>query len=170
VTSTIDQSTISERPTEGSDSSYSPAQPRLPALFWAAVILFVMNLFVLFSIWLSPDLRVGLYGEDTGTLAGSYTKPSAFTETVKVAVGRKPRQPQKVRPAFYQELQPVTTADLALPRTTVPAAAQSAAYLHTAQESYSGSPRITSSSAPRFERVVHVGFGEIAPRTVVAQD
>jgi hypothetical protein len=175
VTTTFDPTTTSQRPTEGSGSVINAAKSgHFPTVFWAAVILFLVNLLVLLGIWFSPELTVGMYGADEGLLAGSYGKPSPFTERVELAGARTPRQPEKVRPVFYEEPQVVEAAELVLPRTTMPAASERAATsvtnVHRVVESYSDDyPRLTASAARPNDAVRHVGSVDIAPRRATEQ-
>lgn len=173
MTTTFDNTITSERPAERSGSTNTAQLAQLPVLFWAVVILFVVNLLVLFGIWISPELRVSMYGQDEGALAGSYAKPSPWTtEAVTTAAFGKPRQPEKVHPVLYQEPQPVEAADLYLPRTTMPVASERTARAGDTDrivESYSEFPRMTASAARPGDQVRHVGTVDLAPRRVTEQ-
>ena len=149
------------------------AEPtEFPVLFWAAVILFVVNLLVLFGIWISPQLRVSMYGEEEGALAGTYARPSPFTERVSLSVSAKPRQPEKVRPVLYQEPESAINAELALPRTTMRAAMERSVSTRNVDhivQSYSEYPRMSASLNTDGERVRHVGTVDVAPRRLTEQ-
>ena len=164
VTTTYETTTTSEH---SAGNSAATAPKEFPALFWAAVILFVVNLLVLFAIWVSPDLRVSMYGENEGSLAGAYVKPSPFTEQVVVTAANKVRRPEKVRPAFYQGPQPDEAAELDLPRTTMPVSAEQNISSQRAVESYAEFPRMTASAASTPIR--HVGSVDVAPRRATEQ-
>jgi hypothetical protein len=162
----------------------SESKFRLPALFWAVAILSAVNVLILFCIWLSPELRVNMYGEERSHTS-AYFRPSPFTERVPLKVATKAKQPDKVRPVFYQEpeYQFTETADLLLPRSTVKAMAAAtvtashALYetggspaperVHKIVDSYSDFPRMTASLATsRVTEPAHVGTVEVAPRRV----
>ena len=155
------------------DAGQNSPKQRIPNLFWAGLVLFAVNMLILFCIWLSPELRVNMYGED-GESSSAYFRPSPFTEVVSTAKARKPIQAAKVRPVFYEE--PLLTefsqsADLLLPRSTQPSAASlnvhrpeqpvSGGAVHKVVDSYSEFPRMTASA-----NVVHAGSTEVAPRRV----
>jgi hypothetical protein len=169
VTTTYEPTTNSQRPTDGSGFTESPEKAEFPALFWAAVILFVVNLIVLAGIWLSPDLRVSLYGQDEGTLAGSYAKPSAFTERVEVATARKVRQPEKMRPVFSQVPAAAEESALSTPGTVIPVSSNGTLDAQRVVETYSNFPRMTASAAHTTSQIVHAGTLEVSPRRVTEQ-
>jgi hypothetical protein len=146
---------------------------RIPNIFWAGVVLFAVNMLILFCIWLSPELRVNMYGED-GESQNAYFRPSPFTEVVQLAKIQKPKQAAKVRPVFYEEPLPTEfsqSADLLLPRSTLTNAASidanrieqpvSGADVHKVVDSYSAFPRVTASL-----NYGHVGSVEVAPKRV----
>ena len=149
------------------------SKQRIPKLFWAGVVLFAVNLLILFCIWLSPELRVNMYGEDSESIS-AYFRPSPFTEQVNPAKAQKPKQAAKLRPVFFED--PLMTefsqsAELVLPRSTQTTAASvtanrpeqpvSGAEVHKVVESYSEFPRMTASL-----NVVHAGSAEVAPKRV----
>lgn len=82
------------------------AQPKratkLPNLVWAAAIVFAVNLVIVFSIWLTPDLNVALTGEgiDTGI---ADEKPSPFYIADAGTRPMKPRAALRVTPVLYRE-------------------------------------------------------------------
>ena len=146
---------------------------RLPNLFWAGVVLFAVNMLILFCIWLSPELRVNMYGED-GESSSAYFRPSPFTEMVQLAQAPKPKQAAKVRPVFYEEPLPTEfsqSADLLLPRSTQTIAASvnanrseqrvTGADVHKVVDSYSAFPRVTASL-----NYVRTGSVDVAPKRV----
>jgi hypothetical protein len=146
---------------------------RIPNIFWAGVVLFAVNMLILFCIWLSPELRVNMYGED-GESSNAYFRPSPFTEMVQLAKVQKPRQAAKVRPVFYEEPLPTEfsqSADLLLPRSTQSTATSltasrpeqpvSGSEVDRVVDSYSAFPRVTASL-----NTVHTGSVEVAPRRV----
>lgn len=154
------------------NAGQSPKQ-RIPNLFLAGTVLFAVNLLILFCIWLSPELRVTMYGEDS-EFSSAYFRPSPFTETVQTAKARKPKQAARVRPVLFEEPQLTEfsqSADLLLPRSTQPAAASltvhrpeqpvSGQAVHSVVESYSEFPRVTASL-----NAIHAGSVEVAPRRV----
>lgn len=165
MTTTFDETITSERPTDGSGLTKAVEPRDFPVLFWAAVILFVANLLVLFGIWISPDIRVGFYGQDEGLLAGSYAKPSPFMEKVKT-VRRVARKPEKVRPIFYEEPEPVVAAEVFLPGANAWLAKPTMARHY---EYELDSPRATDSAARIGHRVRHMGSVEIVPRSLSEQ-
>ena len=170
MTTTIEDTITSERPTDGSELTASAQQARFPVLFWAAVILFVVNLLVLVGIWLSPELRVGFYGIESGKLSGSYTRPSPFDEQVTMSASRKVKQPEKVRPVLYQEPQSMEAAELDLPRASMPAMTERSAYIQKVVNEYSSDmPRMTASAARQGDRPAHVGTLDVAPRKATEQ-
>ena len=168
MTSDLEDIVRSEHPLERSEFNAAQPEDKLPPLFWAALILFVANLLVLLGIWLSPELRVGIYGEDEGVLTGSYIKPSPFTERVEMATVRKPRRPEKVRPVLYQATEIVEAASLTQPTVTAPDPDQGSPDAQHVVERYSDFPRMTASAA-RSVRVIHAGTAEIAPRRLTEQ-
>lgn len=136
---------------------------RVPALFWAGVVVFAANLLVLSGIWLSPELRVNMYGEDAVHSRAAYVRPSPFTETVQLAKAANPKRPEKLRPVLFQEppVDPTESAELLLPQgaqsSTAALAASSSLTVHRpeqpvggerayrAAESYPDLPRVTAS-------------------------
>ena len=160
------------------------SRPRTPGLLWAGGVLFAVNMLIVFCIWLSPELRVNMYGEDAEH-SSVYFRPSPLTETVQLAKAVKPKQPEKVRPVFYEEPQfdLMESADLLLPRSTQSTMAASAASssltvhrpeqpvsgerVHKVVESYSEFPRMTASlTTSRVTEPAHVGTVDIASRAV----
>ena len=148
---------------------------RLPLLFWAGVILFAVNAAVLLAIWFSPNLRVGMYGEESDAVV-SLSKPSPFQAEVEVAKARKPRLPEKLSPVIQQE-QPaefieaaaldIPRSTLSLPRTTPGVARQIPSATQVA-ESAAEFPRMTA-SLMRTDHVVDSATVEVAPRRVTSQ-
>ena len=111
-----------------------------------------------------------MYGEDEGLMAGSYAKPSPFTEHVQMSGVSKPRQPEKVRPVFYQEPEPEITAEMFLPRATMPVASERTVNARpTDQTELTDLPRMTASAARPGDQVRHIGSVDIAPRRVTEQ-
>ena len=70
----------------------------LPKIFWAAVILFVVNLVVATGIAASPELDVDIRGEAAGSAVSAKSRPSAFVDP-------EPQRRRAVREAV--KLQPV---------------------------------------------------------------
>jgi hypothetical protein len=173
TTTTTNTETYERLDAELSNTPEDSESPQLPSLFWAGVVLFAVNLLILFFIWLSPELRVNMYGEDAEYSAASF-RPSPFTETVELAKARKPKQAARVRPVFYEE--PALTefsqsAGLLLPRSSQVAAAIAAAdrpeqtvtgaAVDKIVDSYSAFPRVTASL-----NTVRRESQEAAPRRV----
>ena len=172
TTTTTNTETYERRDTQTDSNTPAGAESqRISNLFWAGAVLFAVNLLILFCMWLSPELRVNMYGEDAEHLS-AYFRPSPFIETVQLAKAQKPKQAARVRPVFYEE-SPLTefqSADLLLPRSSQVAAAIAAnrpeqpvsgAEVDKVVESYSTFPRVTASL-----NTVHVGSQEVAPRRV----
>jgi hypothetical protein len=112
---------------------------RIPLLIWAGGILFAVNLLILFCVWLSPELRVTMYGEDADHRS-AYVRPSPFTETAQLVTTGPLRQPEKVQPASYQEPQ----LDLTQSAASSPITGER---VHQVVESYSDFPRMTARRA-----------------------
>ena len=173
TTTTTNTETYERRDTEiDSNTPAGVESQRIPNLFWAGAVLFAVNLLILFFMWLTPELRVNMYGEDAEH-SSAWFRPSPFTETVQLAKAQKPKQAAKVRPVFEEE-SPLTefsqSAELLLPRSSQVAAAIAAnrpeqpvsgAEVDKVVESYSSFPRVTASL-----NTVHVGSQEVAPRRV----
>jgi hypothetical protein len=182
VTITTDSTTTYER-LDASVNAESPAsvdsdpssKARFPVLFWAGAVLFAVNVLILFCMWLSPELKVTMYGVDADRVS-AYFRPSPFIETVQLAKARKSKQPERVRPVFYEESQIADfteAASLALPRSTpslmaTPAASSTLTVYRPEQpvsgerltkivDSYSDYPRVTAS-------LNHAGTIELAPQ------
>ena len=156
----------------GTDAAHGSKQ-RMPNLFWAGAVLFAVNLLILFCIWLSPELRVNMYGEDSESMS-AYFRPSPFTEQVNPAKAQKPKQAAKLRPVFYEDpslMEFSQSAEMVLPRSTQTTAALltstrpeqpvSGAEVHRVVEAYSEFPRMTAAL-----NVVHAGSAEVAPKRV----
>jgi hypothetical protein len=169
-----------------------------PALFRAGAILFSVNLLILMGIWLSPELRVGMYGEETES-NHSYYKPSAFTEVVDTTPARQVRAAARVRPVLFQDpaaAEFVESAEFILPRstsdpagtpqpaTTAGAAGQmpvsypsmeraqpvTGAALDRVVSSYSDFPRVTASIHRALpDASVHATTTDVAPRRLSEQ-
>lgn len=116
---------------------------RIPPLMWAGGILFAVNLLILFCIWLSPELRVTMYGEDAGHKS-AFVRPSPLTETVQPAKTGTLKQPEKVRPADQEPQLDLTESAASYPLTGEP--------VRKLVEAYSAFPRMSASltmSPPR---------------------
>ena len=183
VTTTLTGSNNYEQSQLGSGSSVTAPEAdghtfRLPLLFWAGVILFTVNALLILAIWLSPEMRVGMYGEQSDE-AVSLAKPSPFHAEVQVAQVRKPRAPEKVRPVLVEE-QPAEFIEAAmaldiprstsnLPRTSLQMARQTPSAVQVA-ESAADFPRMTASlMRTSAEQIVRSATVEVAPRRVTAQ-
>jgi hypothetical protein len=165
--------TTYERPDEVEDPAQDRSQIPCSTILWAAAALFTVNVLILAAIWLSPELRVGVYGAETES-SHSFYKPSPFTEVVETAPAKPVRAAAKVRPVLYQDPEPTAfpeSAEFVLPGSAFssagapqPAAASAAASytpvsssaveraqpvtgaaLDRMVESYSAYPRVTAS-------------------------
>lgn len=93
----------------------------LPRLVWVSLLLFAANLVILGGSWASPEIQVGMYGQDNHALSLS-GKPSPFTERISTAPLAKPRPALKVTPVLYEQTADLT--QLSIPRATAIAASQ----------------------------------------------
>lgn len=99
-----------------------------PKLFWAGLGVFAANLAVLFGVVLSPELRVGVYGDETpAAYAASVDKPSPFTPVVEEGKPRKVKLAERVHPVLYQEPVMADNSAAAPTELSIPRASQAAA-------------------------------------------
>ena len=96
ATSTIGYERLSDHPDTAvtvADTTDQPEAPRsLLTLFWAGIALFAVNLVLLFCGWMTPELRVNMYGAELLSPGGRADRPSPFAEVV-------PAAPRQVKPA-----------------------------------------------------------------------
>lgn len=177
------------------DETSSPAaaerpEATFPTLFWAGVTLFAVNALILFGVWLSPEMTVGVYGMEHDNAKSLY-KPSPFTERVETAPARPVKTAEKVVPILYREPEPMDESEfgLVLPRSTyssagVPSSAVAAsiatpspaagtvtgAAVNSVVNGYSDFPRVTASLNPAAPGgVAHAATLDVAPRRVSEQ-
>lgn len=141
---------------------------RLPAIFWAGVILFAANAAILLFVWFSPNLQVGMYGEESDG-AVSLNKPSPFIEeNVQVARAHKVKAPEKVVPVSFEN--PVMTdgaTGLDATEATMTMGRSTPQALDVAEKA-ANFPRM-SAALYRPEAAVHSVTTDVAPRRTTAQ-
>lgn len=115
MTTTFDQTLAHQSPTEERCLTGSTEKASLPRLFWPALILFIVNLFILCYLWLSPDTTVRRKGQEHVVLSDASSRPSPFTERVQIRAARKVKQPEKVYPVLYSEPAGLDSAESNLP-------------------------------------------------------
>jgi hypothetical protein len=150
VNITHEETNTYELPIEDSPAAAEPST--FSKLFWAGAILFAVNVLVAIGIWLSPGLRVNMYGEEKEHLTAAY-KPSPFTEVVSTKPVRKPRLAAKLRPVVVQTP----------PEEQVVAATYASGNdVDRLLDSYSEMPRLSAALTP----AVHTSTVEVSPRRV----
>ena len=93
---------INAEETNAYDSEKSPSKcVRCPRLVMAGLTLFACNILVLGGMALSPELKVGVYGEESGRVYAA-DKPSPFMEVVD-SRPHKVRLAERVKPIVVQE-------------------------------------------------------------------
>jgi hypothetical protein len=118
----VTEATVPKQPAEDS-SARSEWWRKLPALFWATMILFSANLVIAGSLLLTERLRVDAYGQELteGEITNDW-RPSPYTEVVASAK-RKVRQPEQLYPASFIAPEPSYS--------WAPAENDSYSYVHT---------------------------------------
>jgi hypothetical protein len=136
---------IDDSPTDLEKINTYEKRIHIPNLFWAALLIFSVNLMIVIWFYFSPGFTVRLgafHPEQTSVIAES--KPSVFTELVDES--RKPvKTAMKARPVLYDLPVVNTQLQLDLPVRTVPAAHE-LAIPRTTERSM---PRATTPAMPR---------------------
>jgi len=119
-------------------------------MLWAAGAIFACNLMVVSAGALTPELNVGVYGDET---AASYNdpRPSPFENVIDTSRPRSVKLAERLRPIVVQEVPLQTTTsyveagytDLNLPR-----ASQVALSVRRASESTLAVPRASQTAMP----------------------
>jgi hypothetical protein len=126
---------IDESPIDAGNINAGDEGLHIPNLFWAALLIFSVNLMIVIWFYFSPGFTIrlgGFHPEQTSVIAES--KPSVFTEIVD-ETPKPAKTAMKVRPVLYDV--PALSPELDLPVRTVPAAYELAI------------PRTTERSMPR---------------------
>jgi hypothetical protein len=113
---------------------------RIPNLFWAALLIFSINLMIVIWFYFSPGFTVrlgGFHPEQTSVVAEA--KPSVFTEVVD-ETPKPVKAAMKVRPVVYDV--PALAPQLDVPAHTIPAA-------YDIPMPRSSMPRATTPAMPR---------------------
>lgn len=79
---------------------------RCPKLFWAAAATFSANLLIAAGFFLSPELRVTMYGEEPDQHRTWTVKPSPFTEVIDPKPVKKVRRAERITPVVSPATEP----------------------------------------------------------------
>jgi hypothetical protein len=144
----------------------------LPALCWAAAILFTVNIVIVCAIAISPDLNVDMYGEtDKSAFPVATLKPSPFVEIP--ARARPVKRAERLRPV----LEPVFPTDqdvIAELMITPPSVTKTERYVSGTQvydvvKGHSAFPRQTASLLPSSTPTAGGSDDSLPRRTVQRQ-
>ncbi len=119
-----------------------------PRMLWAAGAIFACNLMVMGAGAFTPELNVGVYGDET---AASYNdpKPSPFENVIDTSRPHSVKLAERLRPIVVQEVPLETTTsyvEAGYTNLSLPRASQAALSVRRASESTLAVPRVSQGS------------------------